>query len=243
VTVTVVTGAAGGIGRAVVDELVSEGWHVVAIDANPEVRSLTGPRVEAQVGDVRNRATHVLAAEAALRLGTLGGWVNNAAIQIDQSAADIDEVSIQQQLDVNIIGTMWGCAEAVRHMHLGGSIVCISSIHALRGFPKAFTYAATKGAIVSMTRQLAVEYGAVGIRANSVLPGAIRTAMCTDDWARSDDPAAAQADDEAMHLQHRMGEPEEIAAIVSFLLSGRSSLVNGQSLIADGGALARRPRG
>lgn len=91
--------------------------------------------------------------------------------------------------------------------------------------------------------QLAVEYGPRGIRANTILPGAIRTRLCTDDWARSADPAAAQAADESMHLQHRMGEPAEIAAVVSFLLSAESSLVNGQEIVADGGATARRPRG
>jgi NAD(P)-dependent dehydrogenase (short-subunit alcohol dehydrogenase family) len=241
--VAVVTGASGGIGQAVVRQLVDDGWHVIGVDLDSAVQSLAGAQVEAVVGDVGDRHTHVRAVEAAVRRGTLSGWVNNAAIQIDAPAAEIDTTSVHRQLDVNVLGTMWGCAEAVRHMTHGGSIVCISSIHALRGFEKAFVYAATKGAIVSMTRQLAVEYGPRGVRANSVLPGAIRTAMCTDDWARAEDPAAAEKEDEAMHLQSRMGEPHEIASIVSFLLSDASSLINGQSVVADGGALARRPRG
>lgn len=243
-TVAVVTGAAGGIGRAIVAQLSSAGWQVVAVDADQAaLDALAGPQVTTLMGDVSRRETSATAARLALGLGRVTGWVNNAAIQIDQSAEDIDEQSVRSQLDVNVLGAMWGCAEAVRNMPHGGSIVSLSSIHALRGFEKAFVYAATKGAIIAMSRQLAVEYGPRGIRANTVLPGAIRTRMCTYDWSRSADPARAQAEDEAMHLQNRMGEPAEIAEIVSFLLSDKSSMINGQKIVADGGATARRPRG
>jgi len=239
----VVTGAARGIGRAVVERL-SEDWHVVAVDRDAEgLRTLAGPSVTTLVGDVSLRATHAEAARRAGQLGSLRGWVNNAAVQIDQSATELDEATLRLQLEVNLIGSMWGCAEAVAHMPHGGSIVSLSSIHALRGFEGAFAYAATKGGIVAMSRQLAVEYGPRGIRANTVLPGAILTPLCTEDWASSPDPAAARASDEAMHLQNRMGQPEEIAAVVSFLLSDDSSLINGQEIVADGGATARRPRG
>lgn len=243
-TIAVVTGAAHGIGRAVVQSLLVEGWHVVAVDSDEaSLSELTGPQICRVTGDVSDRETHAQAVRRALTAGELTGWVNCAAIQVDQSAEEIDEATVRRQLDVNVLGTMWGCAEAVRNMPHGGSIVSVSSIHAVRGFERAFAYAATKGAILALTRQLAVEYGPRGIRANTILPGAIRTRMCTDDWARSADPAAAQAADEAMHLQHRMGEPAEIAAVVSFLLSAESSLVNGQEIVADGGATARRPRG
>jgi NAD(P)-dependent dehydrogenase (short-subunit alcohol dehydrogenase family) len=244
VKVAVVTGAAGGIGRAVVERLVDQGWQVVAVDVNSSsLEALDQPTVLTVVGDIRQRSTHVHAAERAHDLGTLAGWVNCAAVQIDQSATDLDEESLRRQLEVNLIGSMWGCAEAVRNMPEGGSIVSLSSIHALHGFEGAFAYAATKGGINAMSRQLAVEYGPRGIRANTVLPGAIMTTLCTDDWARSSDPAAARASDEAMHLQNRMGEPREVAAIVAFLLSEDSSLINGQEIVADGGATARRPKG
>jgi NAD(P)-dependent dehydrogenase (short-subunit alcohol dehydrogenase family) len=244
VNVAVVTGAAGGIGRAVVERLVDNGWQIVAVDVDPDgLKAIERSSVLTVVGDVRDRSTHAHAAIRARDLGTLTGWVNNAAVQVDQSAEELDEESLRLQIEVNLMGSMWGCAEAVRNMAGGGSIVSLSSIHALRGFEGAFAYAASKGGILAMSRQLAVEYGSRGIRANTILPGAIRTAMCANDWALSPDPAAAQASDEAMHLQNRMGEPHEIAAIVSFLLSDESSLLNGQEIVADGGATARRPRG
>lgn len=243
-TVAVVTGAAGGIGRAVVERLVADGWQVIAVDRAAEgLQTIEGPSVITMVGDVSRRSTHAEAARRARAWGSLTGWVNNAAVQIDQPASDLDEASLRLQIDVNLIGSMWGCVEAVRNMSAPGSIVSLSSIHALRGFEGAFAYAATKGGIVAMSRQLAVEYGPQGIRANTILPGAIRTPLCTNDWARSPDPSAAQESDEAMHLENRMGEPEEIASIVSFLLSEGSSLINGQEIVADGGATARRPRG
>lgn len=242
--VAVVTGAAGGIGRAIVERLARDSWQVVAVDVDTEgLRAIEESSVLTVVGDIGRRSTHTDAALRAQQLGTLTGWVNCAAVQIDQSAADLDDESLQRQIQINLVGSIWGCAEAVRHMPQGGSIVSLSSIHARHGFEGAFAYAATKGGIVAMSRQLAVEYGPRGIRANTILPGAIRTALCTNDWARSPDPVAAQAADEAMHLQNRMGEPHEVAAIASFLLSEESSLINGQEIVADGGATARRPRG
>lgn len=241
--VAVVTGAAGGIGRAILERLTSHGWHVVAVDLDNAVQDLGGDNITTVVGDVGLAETHRQAAGRAHEMGTLTGWVNNAAVQIDHPAGELDEASLRRQIDVNLIGAMWGCSVAVCEMRNGGSIVSISSIHAMRGFPKAFVYAATKGGIVAMGRQLAVDYGPQGIRSNTVLPGAINTRMCSDDWAAAPDPAAAEAADKSMHLQGRMGEPAEIAAVVDFLLSDDSSLINGQEIVADGGATARYPRG
>lgn len=239
--VAVVTGAAAGIGRATALTLLDAGWRVVAVDSDDAGLAVLPDAVTCVVGDVSVRSTHATAAARANDLGELRGWVNNAGIQRDRPAAILDETDTRRQIEVNLLGSMWGCSAAVRAMGHGGSVVSISSIHALRGFPGAFVYAATKAGILAMTRQLAVEYGPVGIRANTVLPGAIRTALCVDDWNRSSDPAAAEAADMAMQLNNRMGEPAEIANVVSFLLSDASSLINGQEIVAEGGATARHP--
>jgi NAD(P)-dependent dehydrogenase (short-subunit alcohol dehydrogenase family) len=193
-------------------------------------------------GDVSDRQTMARASAAAAELGPLLGWVNCAGIQADEHAWELTEATVRRQLDVNIIGTMWGCAEAAHAVRAGGSIVSIGSIHGIRGFAGSFAYSATKGAVGAMSRQLAVDLAPRDIRVNSVLPGAILTAMCERDWQASPDPAAARAADEGLHLQNRMGDPREIATIVAFLLSGDSSLINGQEIVADGGASIRPPR-
>lgn len=239
--VCVITGAAGGIGRATVRHATERGWHVIAVDRSDSVETLSGPTVTPLVGDISNEGTHQHAAEAAARHGSLRGWVNSAAVQIGQSALDLDIASVRRQIDVNLLGTLWGCVEAVRAMPHGGSIVSVSSIHAIRGFPGALAYAASKGAVCSLSRQLAVEYGHRGIRANTVLPGAIATPMCFDDWAAAPNPEAARQADEGLHLQNRMGRPDEVAEVICFLLSDKSSLITGQEIVADGGATARPP--
>jgi len=233
----VVTGAAGGIGRAVVARLATD-WDVVAVDRSDEVFTLAGPHVTTLTGDVSDRTTHE---RAAAMTRNLRGWVNNAAVQLPGSAGTVTEADARRQLEVNVLGTMWGCTAAVGGMASGGAIVSISSIHAVLGFTGAFAYAATKGAVVALARQVAVEYGPRGIRSNSVLPGAIDTPMCSQEWASATDPAAARAADEGLHLMHRMGTPDEVAAVVAFLLADDSSLINGQQIIADGGATARPP--
>lgn len=235
----VITGAGGGIGRACVERLLDDGWTIVGIDRSADALDALPRQVIRVVGDVREYATHEDAARRASDAAPLRGWINNAAVQIPGAAADLREEDLRAQLDVNVIGTAWGCKAAARHLQRPGSVVSVASVHAQRGFPAAFAYAATKGAIVAMTRQFAVEYGPHGLRANSVSPGAIATDLCFDDWARSPDPAAARRADERLHLGDRMGQPSEVAEVVGFLLSDASSLIFGQDVTVDGGATTR----
>lgn len=246
--VCVVTGAGSGIGYAIAQKLLAAGWAVVAVDVDESGLQLLADRVATVdslttlVGDISDRVTSQRAADCAELVGTLRGWVNNAGIEIDEPAHRLTEEPLRRQLDVNLIGTMWGCAEAVRRFLAAGTpgVICsVSSIQATRGFPGAFAYAATKGAINSLTRQLAVEYAPIGLRANAVLPGGVRTAMTQADWDSADDPDTARARDDEMHLRGRIAEPEEIASVVAFLLSDAASFVNGQEIVVDGGASAR----
>lgn len=241
----VVTGAARGIGRAIAARLVADGVSVVAVDVDEdalaEAASLLGEAYRPLVGDVGEWATHERAADAAEGAGPLRGWVNNAGIDWVGGAHEIDAEHIERGLRVLQLGAMYGACVAVRRMLPArrGSIVNVSSIQGVAAFPRYFVYDAAKAALLMVTKSIAVDYGPYGIRCNALLPGTVETPMTEATLPPELDREEALRREGLLAPMLRVGQPEEMAEAVAFLLSERASYVNGAQLVADGGASAR----
>lgn len=236
--VAVVTGAARGIGRATVELLLAEGAQVVACDIRPEMRDWVDPRVQVVVGDVADEASARRAVQTAVdHFGTLDILVNNAGRTLNAPAVETTADDWDDIMRVNARGTFLHCREALRVMvPLGrGSIVNLASVVSVVGMPQTAAYAASKGAIAQLTKVLALEHGAQGIRVNAVAPGVVETDILE---GIVPDSRATLASYGSAHPLGRVASPHEIAEVVAWAASPRSSFVTGAVLLADGGYTA-----
>jgi NAD(P)-dependent dehydrogenase (short-subunit alcohol dehydrogenase family) len=245
VIAAVVTGAAMGIGEAIAARLLDEGATVVGVDRDPAALAGTasrlGDRMVPVVGDIGDWNTHVRAADLAEQHGDLAWWVNNAGVDWVSSAHEATEEHIERGLRVLLMGPMFGATVAVGRMleRGGGSIVTISSIQGVAAFPGYYVYATAKAGLLMATKSIAVDYGPLGIRANVVLPGAVETPMTYATLPPGMDREEALRREGELAPMRRIGQPEEIADVVAFLLTDWASYVNGAEIMVDGGASAR----
>jgi len=242
--VVLITGAAGGIGRASAAAFAEEGWHVVGVDLRREDHV---PGVHHFImADVSNEeASARVFGDVADEEGQIDALVNNAAIQICKPLIE----TTPEEWDTTLATNLRSVYLAVRNAHplmrgRSAAIVNVSSVHALATSANIAAYAASKGALHALTRALAIELAPDDIRVNAVLPGAVDTNMLRSGLNRghlsADSQDALLQELARRHVLGRVGQPEEIAQAILFLADGsRSSFMTGQALVVDGGATAR----
>ena len=242
--VVVITGVAGGIGRATAITFADEGWHVVGVDLD---RQGTLPAVhhfvQADVADIEASAR--VFQEVEDEEGRIDALVNNAAIQICKSLVDTTPDEWDAVMGANLRSVYLAARNAYPLLRgRKSAIVNVSSVHALATSANIAAYAASKGALLALTRALAIELAPDDIRVNAVLPGAVDTPMLHASLTRGQ--VSGENQDELLqelarrHVLGRVGKPEEIAQAILFLADPqRSSFMTGQALVVDGGTIAR----
>jgi NAD(P)-dependent dehydrogenase (short-subunit alcohol dehydrogenase family) len=236
--VTLVTGAAYGIGRAISARLIAQGERVIMIDIDPAVQAAAaelGAQATAWLADLSDpSAISGLFERIRTQCGRLDGLVNNAAWQKESAGvADQPLEEWEQVMAVCLRAPYLAIKHALPIMIAqgGGAIVNLSSIHAVRSYRGHPAYGTAKSGLLALTRQVAYEYGPQGIRVNAVLPGLIEDAR---------HPLNRERRAKAYPVR-RIGTPEDVAALVAFLLGPESSFISGADILIDGGLAAYSP--
>ena len=248
--VALVTGAGTGIGRAVCVRLAEEGADVVVTSQTPRNVEETCRLAEEASGraplgiplDIGERASvDDVVGQVVERFGRIDILSNNAGIELAHGPplTETTDEEWERIFRVNVTGMFYACRAAIPHMPDGSSIVNMASINSFIAWENDAPYTATKGAVLQLTRALALELAPRAIRVNAVCPGVIDTPLTTSFLDLASDPEALRTEYAAASPLGRMGTPEEVANCVLFLASDESSFVTGSALVVDGATTAR----
>jgi NAD(P)-dependent dehydrogenase (short-subunit alcohol dehydrogenase family) len=245
----VVTGAGSGIGKAIAQRLAEEGGKVICVDLNAEAVAATvqniqdtGGTAEAFAADVSDAAqTDAFIQRCVEQYGSIDVLVNNAGVNLPGVFHEVSNEVIDKTLNVNVKGAIYGSRAAIPHMlkQGGGAIVNISSVNGLVSEPFLAIYSASKGAVVMLTKGIALDYAKQGIRCNCICPGWVDTPI---NYAHAEMLGGLEkvyASIDSFQPIGRPGEPREIAHLALFLASDEASFLTGSIIAADGGMTAQ----
>ena len=241
-----VTGAAGGIGLATVRSLCMRGVNVIAIDSSSAGLDNLISQVEGSITpiclDVADwKKTEELLSSLTKEFGIPDYLVNGAGINpLVENSGYITHQFYTNVMDINFAGTFLFCKTIIPLMASAkrGAVVNIASVAGMRGWGGSSVYSASKGAMIALTKSFATEYGRDGVRVNAVCPGSIRTPMVLNNLQAKNNLEGGFKSIAEKHPLGRIGEPEEVADAIEFLLSEKASFITGSILTVDGGISA-----
>ncbi len=247
--IAVITGAGSGIGQAMARLFAREGARILAADVNESAAQETARMVteaggtgQAFAGDVsRPDAVRAMIDAAIAAFGRIDILCNNAGIGSTTDVVECEPEEWDRVMTVNVKSVYLGCKYAIPHMLAqgGGVILNTASVAGMVGLPKRASYSASKGAVIALTRQVAVEYVEQGIRVNCLCPGTVDSPWVGRLLKQADDPVAARQALVARQPLGRLGTPDEIAAAALYLVSDDAAFITGTGLVIDGGLTAR----
>lgn len=248
--VIIITGAAMGLGLATAEYLAKKGAKLSLVDYNAEALEdavkklkeidahLELLTVEADVSDEEAVKNYV--EKTVETFGRIDGFYNNAGIEGKQAPlTEYDQKIFKKVIDINLMGVYYGLRYVIPIMQKQnyGKIVNVASVGGIRGVANQTAYVASKHAVSGMTKNAALEYGRDGILTNAIAPGAILTPMVAEAFKQvnPEDPKAAEAEYAQRNPTKSLGQPKDVASVVSFLLSEENGYVSGQTIAIDGG--------
>ncbi len=236
-----ITGGASGIGAATVARFQEDGCRVAALDLNEAMLAASAADVKV-VCDVADEASVAAAVESAVaELGGLDVVVTSAGIASRGSAVECTPQEFDRVMSVNLRGVFLTCRATIPHLRSagGGAIVVVASQLGLVAVPDAVAYCASKGAAINLSRAMALDHAAEGIRVNCVCPGPTDTPLAEQFFADTADPVATRKTFEAAGVIGRLIEPAEIAEAIAYLASERAKATVGSALVVDAGYTSR----